>query len=611
MKKKKKGKLLILGIVVLVVLGGLEIALKQANKKAEEQETEETEGVDPLSLDSDQLKSVTVKNAYGMFSLTKEEDTWENAEDAEFPLSQSTWTGKLSYLESMEVVRTLEEPAELAEYGLEEPEIEITMVMEDGGESHLYIGDQNVTTGDFYVYVDSPEAVYTVGSSLAAAMDCKLYDLAEMEEFPEVDSDTLYYVKVQQGEETLEFFNENAEDSYSGSWTVSRDGDEAIGADSSAMSLMKSALSSLDFEELVDYKGEDLELYGLEEPGAEITWRYTVTETVETEEESEAETETGDEAESDEETETETETEPETITVEKEVVLLVGAPIYAEDEGEEDDGAESESEVTETAESESEGETAEGETESGAGETAGGEPESEVVSGTEEEAESEGTEEGESEASGETIDREIEGYYVKLSDSAQVYRMSADTLADWLGASYTDYVDKYISQVPQTALETLTVSYEGEDYVLTIESETKVVEETEVETEEDGTEDFEEAVTEESEESESELGAEESEPETETVYYYLVNGEETDETSFLSFYGAVTGMTAQTIVEGEVSGEPTFALKFEKTDGTEVTAEYYLGKDGMYTVLCGNGLCGKVNKLEADDMIELFKELIE
>ena len=35
-----------------------------------------------------------------------------------------------------------------------------------------------------------------------------------------------------------------------------------------------------------------------------------------------------------------------------------------------------------------------------------------------------------------------------------------------------------------------------------------------------------------------------------------------------------------------------------------------LAQDGMYTVLCSTGLCGKVNKLEADDMMEEFRTLI-
>ena len=160
------------------------------------------------------------------------------------------------------------------------------------------------------------------------------------------------------------------------------------------------------------------------------------------------------EAESAEET-TEEETEPETVEVGKQTVLLIGNPIYAETESE----TEAESQETES-ETEAESQETESETEAESQET-----ESET------EAESQ-----ETEAETEEAVPEITGYYVKLADSSEVYTMTADDLAAWISAEYTDYVNKYISAVPQTALSSLTVAYEGEDYVLTVESEVQTVE---------------------------------------------------------------------------------------------------------------------------------------
>ena len=484
-------------------------------------------------------------------------------------MDEDTWTAKLSSLESMTAVRTLEEPEDLAEYGLDDAAIQVTLVTADGS-TELYIGNQNESTYDYYVYVDSPDTVYTVGSSAATAMDCGLYDLASASTFPSISSGSLTHMEIRQDESLLEF-DADASDTESASWYVSRDGGEAVPADSSAMSALTDELLYIGFEDFVDYKGEDLAQYGLDDPWAEITWDYTETEsaeeTTETESAEEETEETAETESAEEETEetTEEETEPETVEVEKQTVLLIGNPIYAETESE-----------TEAESQETESET---------------------------EAESQ-----ETEAETEEAEPEITGYYVKLADSSEVYTMTADDLATWLSAEYTDYVNKYISAVPQTALSSLTVAYEGEDYVLTVESEVQTVE-TE-ETAQSETAEAAETAEGAADTAETIQETEETEPETEIVYSYLVNGREADETAFQTFYGSVTSMMAQTITEDTVSGEPDFAFYFEKTDGTEVSAEYYLGSDGMYTVLCSTGLCGKVNKLEADDMMEEFRTLI-
>ena len=568
MAKKKKGRALAGGAVLLCALIGVEAALSWQNSQ---EETEaETEGVTPLEISADDLTEVTVKNENGTFTLVKDADgVWSNKEDAQFPLDEDTWTAKLSSLESMTAVRTLEEPEDLAEYGLDDAAIQVTLVTEDGS-TELHIGNQNESTYDYYVYVDSPDTVYTVGSSAATAMDCGLYDLASASTFPSISSGSLTHMEIRQDESLLEF-DADASDTESAPWYVSRDGGEAVPADSSAMSALTDELLYIGFEDFVDYKGEDLAQYGLDDPWAEITWDYTETESAEETTETES-------AEEETEETTEEETEPETVEVEKQTVLLIGNPIYAETESE----TEAESQETES-ETEAESQETESETEAESQET---------------------------EAETEEAEPEITGYYVKLADSSEVYTMTADDLAAWISAEYTDYVNKYISAVPQTALSSLTVAYEGEDYVLTVESEVQTVE-----TEETAQSETAEAAetaegAADTAETIQETETEETEPETEIVYSYLVNGREADETAFQTFYGSVTSMMAQTITEDTVSGEPDFAFYFEKTDGTEVSAEYYLGSDGMYTVLCSTGLCGKVNKLEADDMMEEFRTLI-
>ena len=81
MAKKKKGRALAGGAVLLCALIGVEAALSWQNSQ---EETEaETEGVTPLEISADDLTEVTVKNENGTFTLVKDADgVWSNKEDA-------------------------------------------------------------------------------------------------------------------------------------------------------------------------------------------------------------------------------------------------------------------------------------------------------------------------------------------------------------------------------------------------------------------------------------------------------------------------------------------------------------------------------------------------
>lgn len=47
-----------------------------------------------------------------------------------------------------------------------------------------------------------------------------------------------------------------------------------------------------------------------------------------------------------------------------------------------------------------------------------------------------------------------------------------------------------------------------------------------------------------------------------------------------------------------------------RLDGTTLTTEYYLGSDGLYTVISDQALPAKVSKLDVDAVISDYKELI-
>ena len=209
-------------------------------------------------------------------------------------------------------------------------------------------------------------------------------------------------------------------------------------------------------------------------------------------------------------------------------------------------------------------------------------------------------------------------YYVKLADHDGVYTMAESTLEKLLNVDVLDYVSLYLNDVPMTNMKSLEVTYQGETKTLTVESEEVPVEteasteeETEAETIKISAGALDEAGTEAETETETETEAE-TEQQMQTVYHYLVDGEEVDSTPFRLFYNNLIAMQAQkrTSEAPEVSGDPDFKLVFTKVDGTKLTTEFYLADDGLYDVLSDQALPARISKMDVQKIIGYYEDII-
>ena len=207
-------------------------------------------------------------------------------------------------------------------------------------------------------------------------------------------------------------------------------------------------------------------------------------------------------------------------------------------------------------------------------------------------------------------------YYVKLADNNGVYTMSESTLEKLLNVDVLDYVSLYLNDVPMTNMKSLEVTYQGETKTLTVESEEVPVEteasteeETEAETIKISAGALDEAETEAETETETET---ETEQQMQTVYHYLVDGEEVEATPFRLFYNNLIALQAQkrTSEAPEVSGEPDFKLVFTKVDGTSLTTEFYLADDGLYDVLSDQALPARISKMDVQKIIGYYEDVI-
>ena len=312
----KKYKGLIIGIVVLILLLAVYIVIKNLNLDEEEQEEETTETV--FEIDGADISKLQIVSGENTFQFSHQDDTWTYSQDSSFPLSESVILDKVSYVTSVSSSRTIENPENLEDYGLETPEVTVTITDTDGEETTLALGTTNEAVSGCYMSLNEDTSkIYLVDTSMKTNLEFELSDLAEKEEIPSITGSTITSVAIQKTEGTERLYQDSSSET---GWTFADTDGSTVPADSSLVSTYTSNFSTLAWTNYVTYDLNDLESYGLDNPTV-ITVDYQVEE--ETDDTGSDDTES-DTAEDSSETE-ESDTEDSTVTVDKQMVMLLGS----------------------------------------------------------------------------------------------------------------------------------------------------------------------------------------------------------------------------------------------------------------------------------------------
>lgn len=216
---KKKGVLLVLLLVAVGILTAGFVILnnknkeKEAEKKRKEEEADslipEEEGTLLYSFAYEDMKQIAFTYAGNSYSFTKMDGVWVYDADPNFPLHQVYMDAKAAKLAEIYVEREISgDKSSKADFGLENPEVSVTLTLQDGQEYTFLMGDRNNTTGDYYM-LDGNTGKYYLrdGSFIVAFGDgFTLYDLAELEEMPTVSASEITHIYVN-GEENKNMEN--------------------------------------------------------------------------------------------------------------------------------------------------------------------------------------------------------------------------------------------------------------------------------------------------------------------------------------------------------------------------------------------------------------------
>ena len=268
----KKSTKLVSAVVVLAVLGGVYVGLNTYVSKEEKTESSEEESkTEVFSVKTDDIKSLEFIVDKKEVTFEKKDDSWVKKDETAFPVNQTTLDSAASAIKKVEADRVLEDVEDLTEYGLDSPSNTVTVDTADGT-TKLNIGDENTSTNQYYISKDDDDStVYVVAADTVSPFMNSLYDYAQGEDFPTIDSSTVKKVQVSEDKDSY-VLEENSDGA---TWNVSGDGSsDKESADTTAAGNVTSGLGSFAFDQFVNYNAEDLSKYGLDKPYATITVDY-------------------------------------------------------------------------------------------------------------------------------------------------------------------------------------------------------------------------------------------------------------------------------------------------------------------------------------------------
>ena len=268
----KKSTKLVSAVVVLAVLGGVYVGLNTYVSKEEKTESSEEESkTEVFSMKTDDIKSLEFIVDKKEVTFEKKDDSWVKKDETAFPVNQTTLDSAASAIETVEADRVLEDVEDLTEYGLDSPSNTVTVDTADGT-TKFNIGDENTSTNQYYISKDDDDStVYVVAADTVSPFMNSLYDYAQGEDFPTIDSSTVKKVQVSENKDSY-VLEENSDGA---TWDVSGDGSsDKESADTTAAGNVTSGLGSFAFDQFVNYNAEDLSQYGLDKPYATITVDY-------------------------------------------------------------------------------------------------------------------------------------------------------------------------------------------------------------------------------------------------------------------------------------------------------------------------------------------------
>lgn len=297
----KKQRQFVTIIVLFIVLAAAGIGYYAASKYQagkEESETENTEEIALYSMEAEEITQIHFINEEQDMTLVKEEDTWKDSSDENFPVNQDYVEAMLEDVAEMTATQlVVEEPDDLAQYELDAPNYTIEITNQSGETKLLAIGLESVAAGGCYAYVDTADKVYTIASNITDDFGYTRNEMMEVPEAPDITAEyvTEYSLTAKEGKSFVAKYDENgAEYADVDGWDITKAYKTTVAGAQDSLQTLFSGLTDMSVTEGVAYHSTKalLKQYGLESPAYILDVDYYTVEEEDTDTEDTEEDET-------------------------------------------------------------------------------------------------------------------------------------------------------------------------------------------------------------------------------------------------------------------------------------------------------------------------------
>jgi hypothetical protein len=251
-------------IALVVVLAGLGAYIYFVDSKRPEP------GIDGgparakvFAVEADQINEVRLTYQGESSLLRKSDGGWTMIEPTQVDADPPEAVSIAQALANLEHVRdVVDNPPDLAQFGLAEPPISVEFKGEGGISGSLKLGHKNATQGEIYALKGGDDTVFLVSSFQETNFNRTPFDLRDKKilKFDREKADSLAIVK---GASSLELSRSGSD------WRVVKP--VAARSDYSAVEGFLTRLSSSNMSKLVEENPKDLANYGLDQPVMTVT----------------------------------------------------------------------------------------------------------------------------------------------------------------------------------------------------------------------------------------------------------------------------------------------------------------------------------------------------
>jgi len=195
-------------LIATVVLAGLVGALYWSNhhKPAENAEAAATTSPTILSVQPADISKVEVKDKGSeAVALARSGDTWQITAPQPLPADQDSVNSLLSSVHPLNSVELVDEKAaDLSQYGLANPTVEVDLTEKGNKTQQLLIGDETPTGTDLYAKLENDPRVFTIASYSKSSLDKGMDDLRD-KRLITADSAKISRLELQAGQQNIVF----------------------------------------------------------------------------------------------------------------------------------------------------------------------------------------------------------------------------------------------------------------------------------------------------------------------------------------------------------------------------------------------------------------------